>query len=73
MLRNLKGTPSFPRQTAAKTATWSAENAQIVRTSGSYDNVTLRPNRLGIVTAYSKQLLSQSSLDIQNIILSDMV
>jgi hypothetical protein len=36
-LANLTGDISIPRQTAANTATWAAENAQISRTSPTFD------------------------------------
>jgi HK97 family phage major capsid protein len=72
-IANIRGDISIPRGTAANVATWAAENAQINRTAPVFDAVNPQPRRLGITTAYSKQLLAQSTLDIDNIIKDDML
>jgi HK97 family phage major capsid protein len=73
LLSGLKGNLSLPRQTTANQATWAAENAQIARTAGAYDQVAISPNRVGTVTAYSNQLLAQSTLDVHNVVLDDIL
>jgi hypothetical protein len=73
LMSGLTGSVSIPRMTAANTATWAAENAQINRTSPTFDQIQLQPSRLGIVTAYSKSLLAQSTLDVENIVREDQL
>jgi HK97 family phage major capsid protein len=73
LLTNLKGNLELPRETVGNTATWAAENAQIARTAPSFDQLDLSPARVGTVTAYSKILLAQSSLDVENIIQDDII
>jgi len=70
---NLTGNVSLPRQTTANTMTWAAEGAQIARTAGAYDQVQAVPHRAGVVTAYSKQLLAQSTIDVDNIVKQDIL
>jgi HK97 family phage major capsid protein len=73
MLSGLTGIVSIPRETAANTVTWAAENAQIARTAPVFDQVQAVPHRAGVVTAYSKQLLAQSTLDIDQIVKDDIL
>jgi HK97 family phage major capsid protein len=73
VLDDLRGNLSIPRELTANTASWAAEAATIARTAPSFDQIEISPSRIGCVTAYSKQLLAQSSLDIQDIVLGDIL
>jgi HK97 family phage major capsid protein len=73
MMGGLVGNLSMPRQTGVATATWNAENAPLTASSQTFDQVGLSPKRLGATTNYSKMLLAQSSLDIEEIVREDLL
>jgi HK97 family phage major capsid protein len=73
MMGGLVGNISLPRQTGVASATWNPENAVIAPTGQLFDQVGLSPKRLGAVTQYSKMLLAQSSLDIEEIVREDLL
>jgi hypothetical protein len=73
MLGGLVGNISLPRQTGPGQAYWLAENAPVSSASQIFDQVGLSPKRLAAQTAYSRQLVAQSSLDIENIVRDDLL
>ena len=73
MLGGLVSNISLPRQTGPGQAYWLAENAPVTTSSQTFDQVGLSPKRLAAMTAYSKQLVAQSSLDIENIVRDDLL
>jgi HK97 family phage major capsid protein len=73
MLGGLTSNISLPRQTGPGQAYWLAENAPVTSASQTFDQVGLSPKRLAAQTAYSKQLVAQSSLDIENIVRDDIL
>ena len=73
MLGGLVSNISLPRQTGPGQAYWLAENAPVTSASQTFDQVGLSPKRLAAQTAYSKQLVAQSSLDIENIVRDDIL
>lgn len=66
VLRGLTGDLKFPRGNADAAATWEGENDANAETSPTFDQITLSPNRVGAFTDLSKQLLVQSSIDVEN-------
>ena len=68
LLTGLTGNLDFPRNDAAATATWETENSSNDETSPTFDKISMSPNRLGAFTDISKQLLVQSSVDIENFV-----
>ena len=68
LLTGLTGNLDFPRNDAAATATWETENSANDETSPTFDKISMSPNRLGAFTDISKQLLVQSSIDIENFV-----
>ena len=68
MLTGLMGNIDLPRNDAAATATWEGENDANAETSPTFDRIQLSPNRLGAFTDISKQLLVQSSIDVERFI-----
>ena len=68
VLRNLSGNIDFPRNDAAAAATWEGETDANAETSPTFDRIQLTPNRLGAFTDISKQVLVQSSIDMENFI-----
>jgi HK97 family phage major capsid protein len=73
MMGGLVGNMALPRQITAATATWNSENNDPTRTNLTFDQVSLTPQRLSAVTAFSKQLLAQSQLDVQTIVRDDLL
>ena len=73
MMGGLVGNVEIPRQITAATATWNSEVADPTRTNQTFDQVPLNPQRLSAVTAFSKQLLAQSQLDVQMIVRDDLL
>lgn len=71
-MTDLVGNVAIPRQTALPSFTWSTENAVATETNVTWDQVTLSPNRLNGFIDVSKQLLRQSSLDIERIIVDEL-
>ena len=68
LLTGLTGNLDFPRNDAAATAVWETENSANDETSPTFDKISMSPNRLGAFTDISKQLLVQSSVDIENFV-----
>lgn len=62
-----------PRQTAASTASWKTEVASLDEATPEVDQMTLTPRRVGAWTILSKQLLIQSSPDIERIVRNDLL
>jgi HK97 family phage major capsid protein len=67
VLTGLSSPISFPRQTQDVTASWTAENpgSDMAGSNVKTDLVTLTPRTLQASTAYSRQLLVQSSVDVE--------
>ena len=64
---------TFPKQTGAQTAYWVAENGSDVPTSDlALSMAMLAPKTLQSATAFSRQLLLQSSTDVENLVRSDV-
>lgn len=74
MLRDLVGNIAIPRQTGRSTAYWiNPESSGI--DSGSQptvDQVTLSPKTVGAYTDISRRLMLQASLDVENLVRSDL-
>lgn len=64
-ITGLVGNVDFPTQTGKLTATNYAENATIANSDLVWGQKSLNPVRLGATTQISKQLLQQSSVDVQ--------
>lgn len=74
MLSGLQGPVSFPKQSGANTAYWVAENSGTNVTAGNaaLASVALAPKTLQATTAYSRQLLAQSTFDVESFIRGDL-
>jgi HK97 family phage major capsid protein len=68
MLRGLTGNLDIPRNDADAAAVWEGENDANAETSPTFDRIQLSPNRLGAFTDISKQVMVQSSIDMENFI-----
>jgi HK97 family phage major capsid protein len=73
MLSGLQGNIAIPRQTGAATAFTLAEQAALAKSTQIINQVTLSPKRVGAFNSYSKQLLLQSSVDVENFVRDDLM
>lgn len=64
---------SIPRQTAASTASWKSERAELDENSPVIDQVSLVPNRVGAFVELSNQLLIQTGQSIEAFIRNDLL
>ncbi len=72
MLTGLVGNVTIPALTVDNTLAWVAENAAISATDPEVDPVTLAPKHAGVITEYSRNMLLQTSPDIESILRTDM-
>jgi len=72
VLTGLIGPLSFPRQTAAGTASWIAEEASVSDSMAAFDTVTMAAKTLMSSSGYTRQLLEQTSYDIEGIVRDDL-
>lgn len=73
IMQGLVGNVAIPRQIGATTAAALSETGATTASDLALDQVTLSPRRVGAASAYSKQLLAQSSLDVESLIINDIV
>lgn len=73
MLGGLSGDVKIPKKTAASAAAWiSAEGGAATESEMTIGNVSLTPKTLGAFTDVTRQLLIQSSLDVESLIRDDL-
>jgi HK97 family phage major capsid protein/HK97 family phage prohead protease len=74
VMGGLMGPVSFPKQTGANTAYWMPENDGTNVTAGNatLGSVSLSPKTLQATSAYSRQLVAQSTLDVEQFIRADL-
>jgi hypothetical protein len=71
-MAGLEGNVAIPRQTGVATAYSLAESATLTKSTQALDQVLLTPHRVGAYNEYTKQLLLQSSVDVENFIRDDL-
>ena len=69
----LSGNVAIPRQTGAATAYSLPESATLTKSTQALDQVLLSPHRVGAWNDYTRQLLLQSSTDVENFIRDDLM
>ena len=72
-LSGLQGNIVIPRKTTQGGANWLTETGAITLSDFTHDQVAMSPKRLGNATRFSRQLLVQSSLDIERMVREDLV
>lgn len=70
-LSGLTGNVAIPSQAGGATAYWVAENGQTTGSNLTFGQVALTPKRLSAVSALSKQLIAQSSVDVEGLVRMD--
>lgn len=71
-LNDLVGNVDIPRQSGAATAYWTTEEGATTASDQQFDQVALSPKTLSALTIYSKMLMAQSSVDIENMVRRDL-
>lgn len=74
-LSGLNGDVQFPRQTGAHTVAWVGESptADASESNLTLDNLNLAPKLATATTSYTRKLLAQAVVDIDNLIRDDFV
>ena len=72
VLSNLQGNVSIPKQATSTSVGWVAENSAVSDTGITTDPLTLTPKHAGGVTEMSRQLIMQSSPDIEQLLRDDL-
>ncbi|PWT77954.1 MAG: phage major capsid protein, partial [Acidobacteria bacterium] len=68
----LQGNCLIPRQTAPGTAYWLTENASVTESDQVFGQFIMQPHTLMGQTSFSKQLLAQSSIDVEGLVRNDL-
>ena len=71
VLNGLVGNVDIPKLKASATAYWVAENAAITASDAQFDKVSLTPKHVGALIEISRNMLLQSSPDVEAIIRDD--
>lgn len=72
MLTGLVGNIAIPKQSGAGTAYWVAENGAPTESQQLIAQVTMTPKTVGAYTDISRRLLLQSSIDVENMVQTDL-
>lgn len=73
VISGLKGNLAIPSQTGGATAAWLSEDATITASNQTVGQVSLTPHRLAAATAFTFQLLSQSTPDVESFVREDLM
>jgi HK97 family phage major capsid protein len=71
VLNGLVGNVAIPRLKASATGYWVAENVAITASDVQHEQVTLTPNHCGCLAEYSRNMVLQTSPDIESILRDD--
>lgn len=71
VLGGLQGNVSIPGLKASGTAEWIAENAALTGGDQQFRSVTMAPKHVGAMTEFSRNMLLQTSPDIEQLIRAD--
>lgn len=74
VMSGLTGPISFPKQTAGATVYWMPENdgTNVTASNATLGSVGLTPKTMQGTTAFSRQLMAQSSIDVEAFIRTDL-
>jgi HK97 family phage major capsid protein len=71
-LTGLVGNVEIPKLKQSTSVGWFGENSAILQTDAKFDKVMLSPKHVGAWAEYSRNMLLQSSPDIESILRSDL-
>jgi len=72
VMTGLQGMVAIPRQSGGATTYHVAESGAITESQLTVDQVTMQPRTIGALTDYSRRLLLQSSIDVENLVRRDL-
>ena len=72
VLTGLNGNVAIPRQSGAATAYWVAESGSPTESQQTVDQVSLVPRTVAAYTDFSRRLMIQSSIDVENMVRNDL-
>lgn len=72
VMNGLIGNVAIPKQTGAATAYWVAESSSPTEAQQTVGQVTMTPKTVGAFTDFSRRLILQSSLDVENMVRRDL-
>ena len=72
MLTGLQGPVSMPRQSGPATAYWISEGGEPTESQPSVDQVALVAKTLGAYTEFSRRLMLQSSIDVEQMVRTEL-
>jgi len=67
-LTGLTGDVVIPRETGSPNVGWVAEDSALPTGSATFDSLTLTPHHVGVITELSRQLLQQSSPQVEQLV-----
>jgi HK97 family phage major capsid protein/HK97 family phage prohead protease len=73
MLTGLVGNVDIPRRATATQSFWVAEGSGPTQSEGTFDKVTLRPKTVGALSQMTRNMLLQSTPDIEALCRADIV
>ena len=73
ILSGLQGDIAIPKQLTVSEATWMGENQRLSRTGFSLGQIPMSPTEVGAIVEYTRKLLLQSSVDIEQLIRNDLI
>ena len=72
VLSGLTGNLSIPRHDSGTTAGWVAENSALTASTMAFGSVQLSPRHAGGISEWSRQLIQQSSPDVEQLVRGDL-
>jgi hypothetical protein len=72
VITGLEGNLGLPRQTSAAAVSATGEQGQAAGSNASLDQVLLSPHRISAYTNYTRQLMLQSSVDMDQFVSDDL-
>ena len=72
VLDGLQGNVAIPRQTGRATGYWLAESGAPTESQQTVDQLTLTPHTVGAYTDFSRRLILQSSISVENFVRTDL-
>lgn len=72
VISGLVGNVEIPRQTGASTTYWLAENTAPTESSATFDKVSLKPKTIGALSSVSRNLLLQSSMNVEAFVRNEL-
>lgn len=73
LLTDLNGNIAIPRQTGGAAGFWVAENGDVTESTPTFDQVAMTPKTVGALVEYSRQMLLQSSIDVEAFVRGDII